>query len=49
MVERVLKVLPQEQVTWIAAYFGWTSAFMVFPFFNRSADVAGLDKTVDYP
>ena len=29
VVERVVKVLPQEQVTFTSLYFGWMSAFMV--------------------
>jgi hypothetical protein len=44
MVERVVKVLPQEQETWTSWYFGWISAFTLCPFVMRPADVADLEN-----
>jgi hypothetical protein len=30
---RVVKLLPQVQVTWVSTYAGWISGFMGFSFF----------------
>lgn len=41
-VERVVNVLPQEQVTLMSLYLGWMSAFIVFSWCPRAAVVTAL-------
>ena len=48
-VERVVNVLPQEQVTLMSLYLGWMSDFSVFSWCPRAAVVTALiGKGGDY-